>query len=93
MKRRFVVASGGTVAEIDAADLPEPDQTVARCDCGHYDCGSTDVEITRRGGQVYWDWQQAAPIDRSVVFDAVQYDREIARIADEVVSQLSGQSD
>ena len=158
MTRRFVVASGGTVAEIDAADLPGPDQTplagslrfevvaldphmapcegfelliyvndvemtrigagmgmdprdvlvrtnklvataqphtapVARCDCGHYDCGSTDVEITRRGGQVYWDWQQATPIDRSVVFDAVQYDREVARIADEVVSQLSRQSD
>ena len=27
MTRRFVVASGGTVAEIDAADLPGPDQT------------------------------------------------------------------
>ena len=37
MTRRFVVASGGTVAEIDAADLPEPDQTRLR---GHFDSKS-----------------------------------------------------
>ncbi len=86
--RDVVVPTNKLVATAQPHTAP-----VARCDCGHYDCGSTDVEITRRGGQVYWDWQQATPIDRSVVFDAVQYDREIARIADEVVSQFSGQSD
>ena len=86
--RDVVVPTNKLVATAQPNTAP-----VARCDCGHYDCGSTDVEITRRGGQVYWDWQQATSIDRSVVFDAVQYDREIARIADEVVSQFPGQSD
>ena len=37
MTRRFVVAGGGTVAEIDAADLPGPDQTPLRA---HFDSKS-----------------------------------------------------
>jgi hypothetical protein len=54
---------------------------IARCDCGIYGCGATDATIARRGGLVHWDWLYQAPIDRSVQFDATEYDREIARVA------------
>jgi hypothetical protein len=58
---------------------------IARCQCGHHGCAGTDVTITRRGDLVHWDWLHATPIDRSVVFDAAEYDREIARIANDVL--------
>jgi hypothetical protein len=61
---------------------PEPHTVpIARCDCGFYDCGSTDITITRRGDLVHWDWLYIAPINRGVSFNAADYDREITRIA------------
>ena len=154
MKRRFVVAGGGIVTEVDAADLPEPDRSplmgslrlevvaldprfaagegfemlvyvndvemtriaagmgidprdvlvptnklvatarshtvpIARCECGHHGCGGTDVTITRRGDLVHWDWLYMTPINRNVVFDAVEYDREVARIADDALEMIT----
>lgn len=61
---------------------------IARCQCGHHGCAGTDVTITRRGDLVQWDWRYATPIDRSVVFDAVEYDHEVARIADHALGLI-----
>ena len=58
---------------------------IARCDCGHHGCAGTDVTIIRRGDVVVWDWLGVTPIDRSVVFNGVEYDRETARIAGEAI--------
>ncbi|WP_370948092.1 hypothetical protein AB5J62_11010 [Amycolatopsis sp. cg5] len=53
---------------------------IARCDCGNYGCGVTDVAITREGGWVYWEWLVEKPMERVVVFAAEQYDAELARM-------------
>jgi hypothetical protein len=29
---------------------------IARCTCGVYGCGSTDVNIVRDDDMVHWDW-------------------------------------
>lgn len=52
---------------------------VARCDCGELGCGATWARIARSGDMVRWDWGVMVPMDHSVVFDAVQYDPEVAR--------------
>jgi hypothetical protein len=54
---------------------------IARCDCGVYGCGSTDVTITRDGDLVHWDWSIEVPMSRGVSFAAAQYDVEVARMA------------
>ncbi|MGC5051439.1 hypothetical protein ACLQ2S_08315 [Micromonospora sp. DT48] len=54
---------------------------IARCSCGVYGCGSTDVTITRDGELVHWDWSGEAPMARGVSFPAVEYDVEVARVA------------
>jgi hypothetical protein len=54
---------------------------IARCECGVYGCGATDVTITRDGDVVRWDWSIEAPMNRSVSFAADEYDCEIARVA------------
>jgi len=54
---------------------------IARCGCGVYGCGSTDVTITRDGELVHWDWLIETPTDRGVSFSAVQYDAEVERVA------------
>lgn len=54
---------------------------IARCVCGNYGCGSTDVTIVRDGDLVHWDWLLDVPMDRGVTFAAGQYDAEVARIA------------
>lgn len=54
---------------------------IARCDCGVYGCGVTDVTITREGEWVHWDWLVETPMDRGVSFAAAQYDAEVARMA------------
>lgn len=58
----------------------EPHTTpVARCGCGTYGCGSTDVTITREASVVHWDWLIEVPMDRRATFSAAAYDREVAR--------------
>ncbi|WP_410813401.1 hypothetical protein [Micromonospora sp. 067-2] len=54
---------------------------IARCACGVYGCGSTDVTITRDGDLVHWDWSIEVPMNRGVSFAAAEYDRELARVA------------
>jgi hypothetical protein len=54
---------------------------VARCSCGEYGCGSTDVTIVRAGDVVHWDWSLEAPMDRRVTFAADAYAREVDRVA------------
>lgn len=61
---------------------PQPHTVpIARCRCGVYGCGSTDVTITRDGDRVHWDWLLEAPMQRGVSFAALQYDAEVARVA------------
>jgi hypothetical protein len=54
---------------------------IARCKCGVYGCGSTDVTITRDGDLVHWDWSIEVPMSRGVSFAALQYDTEVRRVA------------
>ena len=54
---------------------------VARCGCGVYGCGMTDVNITRADGEVHWEWLKERPIRTPSVFDAHQYDAEVERVA------------
>ncbi|MBV1849333.1 hypothetical protein [Catellatospora tritici] len=54
---------------------------IARCECGVYGCGSTDVTIIRDGDTVHWDWLIEVPMSRGVSFDAAAYDAEVARMA------------
>jgi len=59
----------------------EPHTTpIARCECGIYGCGATDITITRSGDRVHWDWLYEAPINRGVSFDAADYAREVDRV-------------
>jgi hypothetical protein len=53
---------------------------VARCECGVYGCGMTDVRITRDRDVVRWDWLKERPSDVPVIFDAAQYDAEVTRM-------------
>ncbi|WP_130346214.1 hypothetical protein [Herbihabitans rhizosphaerae] len=54
---------------------------IARCGCGVYGCGSTDIRITRDGDRVHWDWLIEVPMRRGVTFPADRYDDEVARVA------------
>lgn len=54
---------------------------VARCGCGVYGCGATDVTITREGDVVRWSWEVEVPMARDVTFDVAEYVREIRRVA------------
>ncbi|WP_435795746.1 hypothetical protein [Micromonospora zamorensis] len=54
---------------------------IARCECGVYGCGSTDVTIMRDGDLVHWDWSLEVPMMRGVSFAAAEYDVEVARVA------------
>lgn len=53
---------------------------IARCECGEYGCGSTDVVIVRQGDAVHWDWEYEVPIRGGASFRADDYDAEVARI-------------
>ncbi|MFC8796705.1 hypothetical protein ACFT2C_03140 [Promicromonospora sp. NPDC057138] len=53
---------------------------IARCTCGVYGCGVTDVRIQRDGGVVHWEWLHETPVDHGTTFDAAPYDAEVARI-------------
>jgi hypothetical protein len=64
------------------AATPQPRTVpIARCECGVYGCGSTDVTITADGDLVLWDWSLDVPMDRGVSFSAVAYDAEVERAA------------
>jgi hypothetical protein len=54
---------------------------LARCECGTYGCGVTDVSILRDVDVVHWDWHEEVPMNRGVAFQASDYDAEIARVA------------
>jgi hypothetical protein len=61
---------------------PEPRTVpIARCSCGVYGCGSTDVVIVSDGDRVYWDWLLEVPMARGVSFAADQYTAEVERLA------------
>lgn len=62
------------IAGLDATTVP-----VARCECGVYGCGATDVTITREGDRVRWQWHHEKPMQRDAVFDTTAYDREVDR--------------
>jgi hypothetical protein len=62
--------------------IPQPSTVpIARCTCGVYGCGATDVTIVRDGDRVHWDWSVEAPMNRGVTFPAGEYDTEVARMA------------
>jgi hypothetical protein len=54
---------------------------IARCGCGVYGCGSTDVTITRDGDRVHWDWSIEVPMSKGASFAATEYDVEVTRVA------------
>lgn len=56
---------------------------VARCDCGVYGCGATDVVITRDDDVVHWDWQIETPMNRRATFRSHEYLAEIDRFEDD----------
>jgi hypothetical protein len=64
------------VATAEARRVP-----IARCECGVYGCGVTDVSILRDGGLVHWDWHEEVPMNRGVTFSATEYDAEVSRLA------------
>ena len=53
---------------------------IARCGCGVYGCGMTDVKISSEGDQVRWDWEKEVPMPSPVFFDRDIYRTEIARM-------------
>jgi hypothetical protein len=64
---------------------PQPHTVpIARCSCGVYGCGSTDVTITGDGDLVHWDWLIEAPMNRGVSFATGQYDAEVERVAGDI---------
>jgi hypothetical protein len=50
---------------------------IARCECGTYGCGVTDVSIVRDEDVVHWDWHEEVPMNRGVTFQASEYDAEV----------------
>lgn len=61
-----------------ARDEPHT-EPFARCGCGTYGCGSTDVTISREPGLVRWRFTLEVPGIDEVAFDEDAYDAEIAR--------------
>jgi hypothetical protein len=72
----ILVPTNRLVATAEPRTVP-----IARCQCGEYGCGATDVTIRRDGDRVHWDWSLQVPMGRGVSFDAGRYDAEIARAA------------
>ena len=60
-------------------DPPRP-TPFARCICGDYGCGETDVVIARDGDQIHWDFSKEKPLRQRVSFDADHYLSEVLRI-------------
>ncbi len=80
------ITSAGAGLGMDPYDLIVPDNrlaarweattvAIARCKCGIAGCASTQVRILRDGDTVVWEWSGgSAPMNRSAVFPAAQYD-------------------
>jgi hypothetical protein len=61
---------------------PQPHTVpIARCDCGEYGCGSTDVTITADGDRVHGKWLLEVPMHRTATFAAAAYAEEVERAA------------
>lgn len=60
---------------------PASDIPVARCTCGVYGCGATDVDIEMDDANVMWTWKYEAPMGQPAIFDRASYDAEVARLA------------
>lgn len=86
------MTTAGAGLGMDTFDLLIPDNKlvatteprrvpVARCRCGVYGCGVTDIAIERLGDIVRWEWLVETPMDRAVEFNTADYDREIERVA------------
>ena len=85
------MTKAGAGLGIDPYDVLVPENTflprlephtlgVARCGCGVYGCGATDVTISTEGDGVKWTWSLAAPIDHPVTFALESYLSEVNRI-------------
>ena len=93
--RDLLIGGAGLGATSEPRTVP-----IARCTCGIYGCGSTDITITRDGDFVHWDWTKEIPQARALgadfahrprtTFDAVQYDVEAARVAQDHAWETSG---
>ncbi len=59
--------------------VPEP-FGVARCGCGVYGCGATNLTITDEGQEVIWSWSAEKPMDRPVRFARAAYLDEVERV-------------
>jgi hypothetical protein len=53
----------------------------ARCTCGEYGCGTTDITIVEDGDLVHWDWSGDTPMERRATFPAGAYRQEVERVA------------
>lgn len=53
---------------------------IAKCGCGAYGCGSTDVRLVRVDDVVHWEWLYDRPFDTGALFPAAHYDDEVARL-------------
>lgn len=56
---------------------------IARCGCGVYGCGETDVEIVQRESIVTWRWLKEKPGREKSEFDAGRYLEELARMSND----------
>ena len=54
---------------------------VARCTCGVYGCGSTDVTVTSSGDVITWKWSLEVPMDHPVSFARGEYLAEVERLS------------
>lgn len=71
----LIVPAGRMAGGPEPVALP-----IAQCGCGTYECGSTDVVVTRDGDVVHWDWKEEVPMERRVTFAAREYDEEVLRL-------------
>jgi hypothetical protein len=54
---------------------------VARCTCGVYGCGSTDLTVTSSDDVVRWEWSLEVPVDHAFSFARGEYLAEVERLA------------
>jgi hypothetical protein len=71
-----LVPTNRFVAGTEPATVP-----AARCTCGEYVCGSTDITIVEDGDLVHWDWSGDTPMDWRVTFPAGAYRQEVEGVA------------
>lgn len=54
---------------------------VARCECGVYGCGVTDVRIAKTSRGIEWEWLGEKPMGRAVHFEEAAYLEEVERVS------------